>query len=149
MPGRQVSVPDRPLPAEARANINCRILPDENKDLIRSDLIRVIADAGVEVNILQDEKSSPASDLENEAPIAIRKIAAATWPGILIVPAISTGATDSRFLRAAGIPSFGISPIPASEQDDRRAHGIDERIPTSGLKTGVEFYYKLLLELAG
>jgi acetylornithine deacetylase/succinyl-diaminopimelate desuccinylase-like protein len=70
------------------------------------------------------------------------------WPGLPVIPFMSRGATDSRFVRAHGIPAYGIDPIPMTEDDARRAHGIDERIEASGLRTGVEFLHRVVLALA-
>lgn len=70
------------------------------------------------------------------------------WPGLPIVPFMSRGATDSRFLRAKGIDSYGINPIGLSDDDENRMHGIDERIPAASLQPGLEFLYRLVLELA-
>jgi acetylornithine deacetylase/succinyl-diaminopimelate desuccinylase-like protein len=65
------------------------------------------------------------------------------------MPSLSLGASDSRYLRTAGIAAYGINAIPRSEEDSRRAHGIDERIPAASLRPGVEFLHQLVLELAG
>jgi acetylornithine deacetylase/succinyl-diaminopimelate desuccinylase-like protein len=70
------------------------------------------------------------------------------WPGAPVIPTRSRGATDSRFLRGAGIPAYGIRPMPSTEEDSRRAHGVDERIPAGSLRQGVEFLHRLVLELA-
>jgi acetylornithine deacetylase/succinyl-diaminopimelate desuccinylase-like protein len=136
------------LPAEAKATVNCRILPDESKEQIKADMVKIINDPSIEINLPEELGSAPASDVKGEAPVAITKVAQKFWAGIPLVPTMSRGATDSRFLRAHGIPSYGISPIPVSEEDARRAHGIDERIPVASLRVGAEYFHQLLLELA-
>jgi acetylornithine deacetylase/succinyl-diaminopimelate desuccinylase-like protein len=70
------------------------------------------------------------------------------WPSAPIVPLFALGGTDSRFLRAHGIPAYGLNPIALAESEARRAHGVDERIPVASLRPAVEFFYRLVLELA-
>jgi acetylornithine deacetylase/succinyl-diaminopimelate desuccinylase-like protein len=136
------------LPAEARANVNCRILPDETPEQVQATLARILADPAIGITSSEEFGFGTPSPLEGPAPAAIAAVAGELWPGIPIVPFMSRGATDSRFLRARGIPAYGIGPIPLTEADARRAHGIDERIPAGGLRTGIEFLHKLVLELA-
>jgi acetylornithine deacetylase/succinyl-diaminopimelate desuccinylase-like protein len=66
---------------------------------------------------------------------------------VKLLPTMSCGADDSRFLRAVGMRAYGFHPVPMSDADGRRAHGIDERIPAGGLRTGVELFYRLVLAL--
>lgn len=136
------------LPSEAKANVNCRILPDESKEQIQAELIKIIDDPNIAIKLSDEMGAAPASDEKGEAAVAILKIAQKYWPGVPLVPSMSKGATDSRFLRAHGIPSYGFSPIPSFEEDGRRAHGIDERIPVASLRTGAEYFHELLLEMA-
>ena len=136
------------LPAEARATVNCRILPDETVADVQSALARALADTGLAIEPTQEFGFGTPSPLEGPAPAAIAKVAGQMWPGLPVVPFMSRGATDSRFVRARGIPAYGVSPIPVTDADARRAHGIDERIPAEGLRTGVEFLHRLVLELA-
>jgi acetylornithine deacetylase/succinyl-diaminopimelate desuccinylase-like protein len=136
------------LPAEAHADVNCRILPDESTDDVRRTLVKVIGDPGLAVEMLEPFGSGPASDVEGEGPEAIRKIASETWPAAPVIPILSLGATDSRFLRAAGIAAYGLNPIALTEDDARRAHGVDERIPVASLRPGLEFFHRLVLEIA-
>ena len=89
------------------------------------------------------------SPLDGPGPAAIAAVVERLVPGIPIVPYMSRGATDSRFLRAKGMAAYGIGPIAVSDADGRRAHGIDERIPAASLRPGVEFFYRLVVELAG
>jgi acetylornithine deacetylase/succinyl-diaminopimelate desuccinylase-like protein len=136
------------LPAEARATVNCRILPDETPEQVQATLSAVLADPAIEITPTEEFGFGTPSPLEGPAPAAIAAVVGRMWPGLPIVPFMSRGATDSRFLRAHGIPAYGISPIPIREADARRAHGVDERIPADGLRTGVEFLHRLVLELA-
>jgi acetylornithine deacetylase/succinyl-diaminopimelate desuccinylase-like protein len=136
------------LPAEAQATVNCRILPDQTPEQVQQILARVLAEPSLEITPTDEFGFGTPSPLEGPVPAAIVEVAGQMWPGLPIVPFMSRGATDSRFLRAHGIPAYGISPFPISDADARRAHGIDERIPATSLRTGVEFLHRLVLELA-
>ena len=137
------------LPGSAEANLNCRILPDSSPEAVRQVLVRLIDDPAIEIIASSEFGFGEPSPIGGVTPAAIRTIAEAMWPGIKIIPFMSRGATDSRFLRAAGIPAYGISPVAIGEEDGRRAHGINERIPAASLEPGVEFLYRLIVELAG
>jgi acetylornithine deacetylase/succinyl-diaminopimelate desuccinylase-like protein len=65
------------------------------------------------------------------------------FPGVPIIPAMSTGATDSRFLLAAGVPGSGLSGM-GSEADGGGAHGLDERILVKVLYEGREYLYRVV-----
>lgn len=136
------------LPAKATANVNCRILPGESVADVQSTLQRALGDPKLEVVPTNEFGFGQPSDLNGAAPLAIRAVTEQMWPGLPIVPFMSRGATDSRFLRAKGIDSYGINPIGLSDDDENRMHGIDERIPAASLQPGLEFLYRLVLELA-
>jgi acetylornithine deacetylase/succinyl-diaminopimelate desuccinylase-like protein len=136
------------LPAEAKANVNCRILPDETVEAVRKRLQK-LAGPDVRVALVGDLGASGASPVDGEAAKIISKTAKKLWPNLLIVPTMSTGATDSRFLRALGMAAYGVNPVAVSEEDKRRAHGIDEKIPASSLSSGYEFFNLLVRELTG
>ena len=70
------------------------------------------------------------------------------FPGVVVVPSMSTGATDGLFLRNAGIPTFGVDGT-FGDVEDVRAHGGDERIGIKQFYEGLEFQYRLLKILAG
>ena len=78
---------------------------------------------------------------------AVEGLTEQMWPGVPVVPVMSTGATDSRFMRNAGIPMYGVSGI-FTEPSDARAHGLDERVAIPRLYDGREFLYKLVKELS-
>lgn len=136
------------LPGRATANVNCRILPDSSPEEVQGILVEVIDDPLVEVEMGGDFGAGKPSPIDGATPRAIQRVAEQMWPGVEILPYMSRGATDSRFLRAGNIPAYGISPIGITEDDGRRAHGIDERIPVASLEPAIEYLYRLLLELA-
>ncbi len=135
------------LPADARANVNCRILPDESIEAVAAQLRKIVADPGVEIAPAAEFGRGPASPTEGEAAAAIRAVVARLHPGLPTAPAMLLGGTDSRFLRGRGIIAYGIHPVALAEGDERRAHGIDERIPAD-LEPAVRLMHALVVELA-
>lgn len=135
------------LPQMARATVNCRILPGEDPEAIRQSLVQLLADPGLTVSQIAAAKPSPPSPLTPEVMGAIESITEAMWPGVPVIPTMSTGATDGLYLRSAGIPVYGVSGI-FSDVDDNRAHGRDERLEVKSLYEGQEFLYRLTRALA-
>jgi acetylornithine deacetylase/succinyl-diaminopimelate desuccinylase-like protein len=78
----------------------------------------------------------------------LERVTDAMWPSAPVIPEMETGASDSVYTIAAGIPSYGVSGV-ALDQDDVRAHGKDERVPEKSFYDGVEFYYRYLKALTG
>ena len=136
------------LPASAKANLNCRMLPDETAEGVRQQLVAGLADPGLEVKAAGIVGFARASPPVSEVSAALRKVMGQMFPGIPVVPFMGRGYTDSRSLRALGIESYGASPLGLTEFESRRAHGIDERIPVGSLRSGVELYHRLVLEMA-
>jgi acetylornithine deacetylase/succinyl-diaminopimelate desuccinylase-like protein len=137
------------LPQRAKAVINCRIAPGHASAEMLQTLRETIADDGVEIAWQFNEPSDPpASPLRPDVFAAVRKATDRMWQGVVLMPGMETGMTDARFLRAAGIPSYGVSGT-FLEQGDGRAHGKDERIRVSDFYAGVEFYERFMKALAG
>jgi acetylornithine deacetylase/succinyl-diaminopimelate desuccinylase-like protein len=134
------------LPQRAQATVNCRILPGESPEAVLATLRRVVADSGVSVTPLAPAKPSPPSPLTPELLRAIEATTQEMWPGIPVVPTMSTGATDGLYLRGAGIPVYGVSGV-FGDANDVRAHGQDERIAASWFYEGLEFGYRLVKRL--
>ena len=146
------------LPAMAQANVNCRILPGYSQEEIRQKLIAIFADpklvvkykndAGEVFDTAPDRKALPPPPVRQDVLKALQKTVGQLWPGIPIIPEMESGASDSIYTMAAGLPSYGISGV-ALDRDDVRAHGKDERLRIESFYTGVQFYYLLLKELTG
>jgi acetylornithine deacetylase/succinyl-diaminopimelate desuccinylase-like protein len=66
---------------------------------------------------------------------------------VLVIPTMGTGATDSKYLRAIGIPGYGVSGL-FGDPNDNRAHGKDERVLIKSYYDSEEFLYRLTKELS-
>ena len=135
------------LPQTARATVNCRILPDDPVEGVLKTIQQVVGDKVTVMRMSEPVPSAPSA-LRPEVMGPIEKVTGEFWPGVPVVPAMSTGATDSRFMRNGGIPMYGVSGL-FLDQDDNRSHGLNERMPVKSLYDGHEFLYRLVKELAG
>lgn len=137
------------LPQLAEANVNCRVYPTETAPEVQEVLQKVIGDPTVEVVIKSQRPPTPPSELLPEVMEPVGRITRAMWGDIPVIPTMSTGATDSRFFRAKGIPALGVSGLFSDPSVDARAHGRDERMRVQSFFEGHEFLYRLTLALAG
>jgi acetylornithine deacetylase/succinyl-diaminopimelate desuccinylase-like protein len=139
---------DNALPQLARAMINCRILPGEPVADVQKQLEKVFADPKVVITAVARDTGSEPSAMHKELLAAVEKLTPKFWPGIPAVPTMSAGATDGRYLRNIGIPTYGHSGL-ASDIFDVRAHGKDERVQAAALYDGEQYLYELVKLLSG
>lgn len=139
------------LPQTATANINCRMAPTSSVDVVRSTLERVIADTGIAITFT----SAQRPDFPKSVPPIEPALLAATtdithkmWGDIPVIPTMSTGATDGHYLRAAGIPTYGVSGI-FSAPGETNAHGRDEKLRVKSFYEGLDFLDQLVRRLGG
>ena len=144
------------LPQTARANVNCRIFPGEDPQGILKTLARVANDPKVRISMVKQTDPEgkmvpvvpvPPSPLLPEVTQAMERTLSRTWPGVPLVATMSTGATDGKYTRIAGIPTYGISCMFFDKNDDR-SHGKDERVGVQDFYDGVAFNYALVRELS-
>jgi acetylornithine deacetylase/succinyl-diaminopimelate desuccinylase-like protein len=134
------------LPQSARATINCRVLPGHGADEVARELAAAIADPGVELAQVRTMDPSPASPLPPDLLSTVERAGAAVWPGVPVLPILLTGATDGRFLRAASIPTYGLTGL-FGDIDDIRAHGRDERLLVRSFIEAHDFLARVVLSL--
>jgi len=143
------------LPQTAQAIVNCRILPGHSPEETRQTLIRVVSDPKVTVRYVDaaggvdrapESKGFPTVLPSPEVLRPLERVAAEMWPGAPVIPEMETGASDTIYTIAAGMPSYGINGI-GIDQDDIRAHGKDERVRVSAYFEGADFYYRFLKAL--
>jgi acetylornithine deacetylase/succinyl-diaminopimelate desuccinylase-like protein len=135
----------------AEANVNCRKFPDESAGQVRYELERVIGDTSVEVIVQGRLVTAPPAGgltLSPELMEPVGKITKEMFGNIPVIPVMSTGATDSRFFRALGVPAFGVSGLFSDPTVDARAHGKDERMRIQSFFEGQEFLYRLTKALS-
>ena len=133
--------------SSASATVNCRILPGGSPDDVQAVLGEVLADPAIVVSPVLIDPAGPASEINEELVTVIEDLSEEYWPGVPVIPSMSAGATDSRFLRAAGIPAYGHTGF-ARDVDDVRAHGQDERIGVEAFHIGVAYLYDLVKRLS-
>jgi acetylornithine deacetylase/succinyl-diaminopimelate desuccinylase-like protein len=136
------------LPQRATATVNCRLLPDHDPEAVTRQLRALAAPFDVTVTPTGTARPSPPSPLSEEVLGPIEAVTEEMWPGVPVLPIMSTGATDALYLRNAGIPVYGVSGI-FGDMDDVRSHGRDERIGITSYYEGLEFLYRLVKALSG
>jgi acetylornithine deacetylase/succinyl-diaminopimelate desuccinylase-like protein len=135
------------LPQLAAAGVNCRVLPEDSVDYIKSTLEKVVADPEVKITINGDVPKGPASPMRPDIMKAVGRLTDTMWPGVPSIPIMVMGATDGRSLRIAGIPTYGIQGF-FMDRDDIRFHGRDERMGVQAFYEGQQFLYELVKTLS-
>lgn len=139
------------LPQLVTANVNCRIAPSSTADQVRATLERVIGDANVKVSARTGSRErfgAAPSAIDQTVLSATTRLTKKMFNGVPVIPTMSTGATDGRFLRAAGIATYGVSGI-FSTPGETNAHGRDEKLRIKSFYDGLDFLYELVKEVAG
>lgn len=135
------------LPQLAAATVNCRVLPDDSIEYVRSTLQKVAGDDQVTIQMTGESATGPASPMRPDVLKAVSEITNTLWPGVPTVPIMVMGATDGLYLRAAGIPTYGVQGF-FMDRDDIRFHGRDERMGVQSFYEGQTFLYELVKTLS-
>ncbi|WP_431522516.1 M20/M25/M40 family metallo-hydrolase [Sphingomonas phyllosphaerae] len=136
------------LPQRATANVNCRIFPGETVD---GTLARLRALAGSKVTVTANQPIRPTAvppTLDPKIIGPMEALAKKHFPGVPLLPTMSTGATDGVFLEAIGIPVYGV-PGTFLDPDFNGVHGLDERIRVESLYAARDYLYDLAKAYAG
>jgi acetylornithine deacetylase/succinyl-diaminopimelate desuccinylase-like protein len=139
------------IPSEGEANFNVRILPEEDI----AEVVAAMQRAGGEESVTFELVGEPYEAVPEASPVgtalfeAMERAANEMAPDAVVLPFMSTGATDAQATRAAGIPTYGILPMPLIMEDELRMHGDDERVPIAALGWATEYLYRVLAGVAG
>ena len=134
------------IPSAASANFNVRVVPGDDIRAVVAAMNEVGAEPQVTFELQGEPKTPPpASSVETALYGAMEAAGLRMAPGAKVIPFMSTGATDGAALRAIGIPTYGILPLPMLLEDELRMHGDDERVPIRAYGWGAEFIYRTLL----
>jgi acetylornithine deacetylase/succinyl-diaminopimelate desuccinylase-like protein len=135
------------LPQLATANVNCRILPGVSPASIKDKLVEVLADPKITVSFVGEATPSKPSPLRPDVMGVVESLTKEMFPGAVVVPVMSTGATDGLYLRNGEIATYGVDGT-FGDMDDVRAHGRDERVGVKQFFEGLEFQYRLIKALS-
>jgi carboxypeptidase PM20D1 len=137
------------LPQRVTANVNCRIFPGHPREQIMAELERVAGVPQVKFSDFTkgDSIESDASPMRDDFVWAIGSAMDAAWGKVPIIPTQSSGASDSMWYRAKGVPSYGVSPIFLKDSDEF-AHGLNERVQINNIRPGLVFYFSLFPALS-
>lgn len=131
------------LPQSAKATVNCRLLPGVTQEEAEKTVVQVLGDTGIHVSVRMELKSGPASPVSDEIIGKVKAVTEKLWPNIPVLPVMGVGASDGKYLRAAGMPTYGISGI-FLDVDDFRMHARDERIRVDDFYEGLEYIYEII-----
>jgi len=136
------------LPQRVEANVNCRIFPGHTPAEIGAELAKIIGNPAITVSEVRADKplaKSPPLDPAIVGPM--EKLSAKYFPGVPVIPAMSTGATDGLYLSAVDIPTYGVPGL-WSDPDGNGTHGLNERIEIRSLFVGRDYLFDLVKLLA-
>ena len=137
------------IPSDATATLNVRPLPDGDIQADIAELNRIGGEKNVTFALRGEvRKSPPISPLNSDLFKAMEAAGKVMAPEAVAIPFMSTGGTDGAELRAKGIPTYGILPMPMPDEDEMRMHGDNERVPIPSLGWAVEYLYRVLTLVA-
>ena len=135
------------LPQLATASVNCRVLPEDSPGYVLDTLNKVIDDPEVHITASEHNSGGVPSPMRPDILNAVKAATEAEFPSVPVVPIMVVGATDGRYLRSAGIPTYGVQGF-FFDREDIRFHGRDERMGIKSFYQGQEFLYDLVKRLA-
>jgi acetylornithine deacetylase/succinyl-diaminopimelate desuccinylase-like protein len=137
------------LPQNAVATVNCRIFPGTPVAAVQAKLEETVANKAIKISLDNEAVESPVSPVRGDLFASLRKAVHVNYPGAPVQPIMSSGGTDGREFRRAGIPTYGAGSLALVQPDDSRAHGTDERVPLDAFYKELAFWDVLLRDLAG
>ena len=133
------------IPSEARATANIRLLPGEQGAAVIAELNKLVADPQVRIEAAASlRRAAPPSAMDTEFYRVVEEVTPQFFSGAVVVPQMSTWATDSATLRLRQVQAYGITPFPLTEEEIARMHSDNERLPVAAFRKGVEYTYKIV-----
>ena len=133
------------IPAEATADVDIRLLPDQNPDSVLGVLKRLVNDTSVHWTTLLAPKTPLENPVNTDLFSAIERASRDRDPDALVTTYMLTAATDRPTYRRLGIITYGLSPFKVDAADNQRGvHGNDERVSVENVGFGVKYVYDIL-----
>ena len=130
------------VPAEAHAELDCRLLPDQDPEAFLRELAAIINDPRITIDKIMG--FTPAVSRTDTPLFQVLENVADEFFGATVIPTVAGGFTDSHFFRDLGITSYGYSPFAFAPREFSGVHGNDERLAVEQLRRGVKIYYTVL-----
>ena len=122
-----------------------RLLPGDTIDVLLNDLNKLVNDPQVRLEVQPNGGlAAPPSSLESDFYALISKVVTQEFGGAPALPFQSTWLTDSAQLRLHNVQAYGLVPFPLAQEDLKRMHGDDERIPLAAFDKGVDVLVKIV-----
>ena len=145
----QAGIRNNVVPSEARGVLNIRLLPSNLPEPLLAKLQQLVNDAQIRFEIEPGAgENAPSSSLNSDLYNTISRQAAQQFAGAKVVPYMSTGATDSLFLRLRTVQAYGLFPFPLDDDDFSRMHADDERISIDSFHQGIDFLNSIVTDFA-
>jgi acetylornithine deacetylase/succinyl-diaminopimelate desuccinylase-like protein len=145
----QAGIRNNVIPSEAKGVLNIRLLPGDAIDPLIAKLQQLVNDPAIRFEVEQGSgEAAPSSSADSELFKTVVQVAAKQFPGVPVVPEMSTYATDSTFLRLRSVQAYGLLPFPITEEDEARMHAEDERLPIDSFRKGVDFLYSIVSDFS-
>ncbi len=134
------------IPAKSEAMLDCRLLPGQDREAWRQEVIRRVDDDRIEVEFVTRNATgaAPAADWDTELFWTINNVIKESMEDAVVVPSMTVGATDNRFLRGRGIPAYGFIPCLLSPEEAAGFHGNNEFLTVENLNMGCELMYEVV-----
>jgi acetylornithine deacetylase/succinyl-diaminopimelate desuccinylase-like protein len=133
------------IPARSEAILDCRLLPGQSKEDWIRQVREQIADERITVELYSPDQGEPERvPWDTELFRTINDVVKEAMEDAVVVPGMTTGGTDNRFLRAKGIPAYGFIPCLLSPEERRGFHGNDEFMTVENFQMGCELMYEIV-----
>ena len=135
------------VPPSASAEIDCRVLPDQDVDAFRTELAQVLNEPAIEIETIM--AFTPAiSSTDTDVYRTLESVTRRRYQGAAVLPSVAAGFTDSHFFRDIGIHAYGYTPMAVPEGDAPRLHGNDERISVDNVRRGTAIMLEIVERIA-
>lgn len=132
------------IPALSEATVDCRLLPGQDPEEWRQQVIARIDDPRIEVEFLDARGESGTAPWDTELFHVIQQVVSEAMEDAVVLPTMTVGGTDNRFLRDRGVPAYGFIPALLSAEEAAGFHGNNERLSIDNLNLGCELTYEVV-----
>jgi acetylornithine deacetylase/succinyl-diaminopimelate desuccinylase-like protein len=132
------------IPALSEATLDCRLLPGEDPEVWRQQVIVHIDDPRVEVSFADFRGDTNECEWDTELFRVIQEVVGEAMEDAVVLPSMTVGGTDNRFLRERGVPAYGFVPVLLSAEEAAGFHGNNEKLSIDNFNLGCELTFEVV-----